>query len=104
MNFDVTATDNVHEIAMHVGQRLVVVLHAPSGMNNWTHPTSSDRSILTPIVDPAAMAARGVTLAAFQAQKQGQVEVSSNASPRCSSGQPCPMLVAVYSLKVMITP
>ena len=89
---------------MHVGQKLVVVLHAPSGMSSWTHPISSDNSILAPIVDPAAMAARGVTLAAFEARKQGQVEVSANASPLCSPGQACPMLVAVYALKVTITP
>lgn len=103
MNYDVTATDNVHEVSMHVGQRLEVVLHAPSGMSNWTHPESSDRSVLEPVVDPAAMAARGVTLAAFAARKPGQVTVTSNSSPMCSPGQACPMLIAVYSLKVTIT-
>ena len=104
MGFDVTATDTDHAITMRVGQKLEVVLHAPNGMNDWTHPVSNDTSVLSPVVDPAATAARGVTLAAFEATKQGQADVSANASPRCSPGQPCPMFLAVYSLKVTITP
>jgi hypothetical protein len=104
MGFDVTATQNDHAVTMRVGQRLEVVLHAPDGMNDWTHPISNDTSVLSPIVDPAATAARGVTLAAFEAKKQGEVQVSANASPRCSPGQACPMFLAVYSLKVTITP
>ncbi len=104
MHFEATATNDVHELSMHVGQRLEVVLRASSGLNSWTHPESSDRSVLSPIVDPAATAARGVTLAAFEAMKPGQVMVRSNSSPACSPGQACPMLIAVYSLKVTITP
>jgi len=104
VSYDVTATESVHEVSMHPGQRLEVVLHAPSGVNNWTHPTSSNTSVLTPVVDPAAMAARGVTLAAFEARKPGQVNVTSNASPVCGPGQACPLYIAVYSLKVTITP
>ena len=72
-------------------------------MDNWTHPISNDTSVLSPILDPAATAARGVTLAAFEARKTGMVEVSSNASPQCSPGQACPMYIAVYSLKVTVT-
>ena len=103
MNFDVTATSNDHSVMMHAGQKLEVVLHAPSGMQNWAHPKSSDESVLTPVVDPAGAAAIGVTLAGFEAMKPGQVEVTSYASPKCSPGQACPMYVAVYSLKVTVT-
>ena len=59
---------------------------------------------MSPIVDPAATAARGVTLAAFEAKKAGQAEIISNASPNCSPGQACPTYLAVYSLKVTVTP
>jgi hypothetical protein len=104
MGFDVTVTENDHSVTLHPGQKLEVVLHAPNGMNSWTHPISNDTSVLSPIVDPAATAARGVTLAAFEAMKTGMVEVSSNASPQCSPGQACPMYIAVYSLKVTVTP
>ena len=101
---DVTATDTDHAITMRAGQRLAVVLHAPNGMSNWTHPVSSDRSTLAPVVDPAATAARGVTLAAFQATRPGVVDVTATASPLCTPGMACPMYIAVYSLKVTITP
>ena len=101
--FDVTATEKDHLVTMHVGQKLEVVLRAPAGTNDWSHPESSDTSILTPIVDPAATAARYVTLAGFEARKPGQVEVTSYTSPLCSPGQACPMYVALYSLMVTIT-
>ena len=102
--FDVTATNTDQAVTMHVGQKLEVVLRAGQGMNNWSHPTSSDESVLTPTVDPAATAARGVTLAAFEARKAGDVTVTSNSGPACSPGQACPMYLAVYSLKVTVTP
>ena len=103
VGFDVVATNSDHAVTMHVGQTLEVVLRAGQGMNNWTHPRSSDPSVLQPIVDPAATAATGVSLAAFQALAAGQVDVTSNGSPKCSPGQACPMYVAVYSLQVTVT-
>jgi len=101
--FDVTATDTDHVVTLRVGQTLAVVLHAANGLHDWTHPTSSDQSVLLPIVDSAATAARGVTLAAFAAKAPGQAEVTSTASPLCSPGQACPMYIALYSLRVTVT-
>jgi hypothetical protein len=103
VGFDVVATNSDHAVTMHVGQKLEVVLRAGQGMNDWTHPQSSDQSVLQPIVDPAATAAIGVTLAAFQALAPGEVDVTSNGSPKCSPGQACPMYLAVYSLRVSVT-
>jgi hypothetical protein len=54
MGFDVTVTETTQAASMRVGQKLEVVLHAGSGMNNWTQPRSSDESILAPTVNPAA--------------------------------------------------
>jgi hypothetical protein len=88
---------------MRVGQKLEVVLHAGSGMSNWTQPRSSDESILAPTVNPAATAVRGVTLAAFQAKAPGQVDITAFGSPSCPSGQACPMYVIVYSVQVTVT-
>src|SRR5260370_14976600 len=56
LTFDVTVTETTRAASMRVGQKLEVVLHAGNGMNNWTQPRSSDESILTPIVYPAATA------------------------------------------------
>jgi len=104
MGFDVTATEKDHTAAMRVGQRLEVVLHAAAGMNNWNQPRSGNEAILVPVVDPAATAVRGVTLAAFEAMAPGQVEITSFAGPVCPSGQPCPMYVVAYSLQVTVSP
>jgi len=101
--FDVTVTEADHSVTMRSGQTLEVVLHAGSGLNDWTHPASSDPSILAPTVDPAAAAARGVTLAAFVATRPGQAEISATASPKCEANQPCPAYLALYSLKVTVT-
>ncbi len=73
-------------------------------MSNWAQPHSSDETILAPIVDPAATAVRGVTLAAFQARAPGQVDITAYASPICPSGQACPMYVMVVSVRVTVTP
>ena len=104
LSFDVTVTETTRAASMRVGQKLEVVLHAGNGMNNWTQPRSSDESILTPIVDPAATAVRGVTLAAFQAKGPGQVDITAYGSPICPSGQVCPMYVMLFSVKVTVTP
>ncbi len=104
LSFDVTVTETTRAASMRVGQKLEVVLHAGNGMNNWTQPRSSDESILTPVVDPAATAVRGVTLAAFQAKGPGQVDITAYGSPICPSGQPCPMYVMLFSVRVTVTP
>jgi len=103
VGFDVTATETTQTVSMRVGQKLEVVLHAGAAMSNWAQPHSSDETILAPIVDPAATAVRGVTLAAFQARAPGQVDVTAYASPICPSGQPCPMYVMLFSLHVTVT-
>jgi phage tail protein X len=103
LGFDVTVTEKDHTAAVRVGQKLEVVLHANSGMTSWQQPKSTDESILAPIVDPAATAVRGVTLAAFQAKAPGVVQVNSYAGPVCPSGTACPMYVVVYSVRVTVT-
>jgi hypothetical protein len=104
LNFDVTVTETTRAASIRVGQKLEVVLHANTGMTNWTQPKSSDESILTPVVNPAATAVRGATLAAFEAKAPGQVDITAYASPVCPSGQACPMYVMAFSARVTITP
>ena len=99
----VNVTEQDHTATIHVGEKLRLALHAANGMSNWTHPESNDRSVLAPAVEPAATAAVGVTLAAFVGMKPGTVEVTATASPKCPPNSACPMLVALYSLKVTVT-
>lgn len=102
VQFNVAVSEKDTTVKLRVGQKLEVVLHSYPNMDNWSLPRSSDETILAPIVNPAATAARGVTLAAFQALAPGQVMVTAMASPHCSPGQACPMYVALYSLKVVV--
>jgi hypothetical protein len=103
MHFDVTATEKDHAVSMHVGERLQVVLHG-GGQLNYQQVQSSDTSVLAPTVDPAATAARGVTLAAFVAKSTGTSHVTAVGLPVCPSGQVCPMLAVLYALTVTVTP
>lgn len=103
LNFDVVVMEKDRAATLHVGQTLEVVLHANTGMNNWAQVKSSNEAILTPIVNPAATAVRGVTLAAFKAMASGEAEVTAYASPNCAPNQACPAYVQVFSAKVTVT-
>lgn len=104
VGFDTAVSEKDKTATLQVGQRLEVVLHAYPGMANWTAPKSSSESILVPIVNTKAAAARGVTIAGFQAVAPGEAEITSNSSPNCSPGQACPMYIAAYTVKVTVTP
>src|SRR5260221_1556332 len=84
--FDVTVTENSKSGTWRAGQTLAVVLHARPGMTSWNGVRSSDQSVLAPIVNPGASAARGVTLAAFKAVAPGPAQVDATAGPDCSPG------------------
>jgi hypothetical protein len=100
--FDVTATENTHSVTLRVGQTLAVVLHARAGMTNWNGVRSSDQSVVAPIVNPAAAAARGVTLAAFRAVAPGQASIDATAGPDCSPGQACPAYAMLLTIDVTV--
>ena len=87
---------------MRAGQKLELILRARPGMTVWGSVRSSDASVLTPIVNPAATAVRGVTLAAFQAIAPGHAEITATAGPDCPPTQPCPMFLVLYSLEVTV--
>lgn len=103
MHFDVTATETDHAVSMHVGQRLEVVLHGGNQIS-YQQVKSSDPAMLAPAVDPHAAAARGVTLAAFEAKTKGQVDVTAVGSPVCTPDVACPMYAILYTLTVTIGP
>ena len=103
LGYDLVVTEKDRTATMRVGQKVEVVFHANSGMDNWMQVRSTNTSVLVPIVNPAATAVRGVTLAAFKAIAPGQSEITAYASPQCSPGSACPMYVAVISIKVTVT-
>jgi hypothetical protein len=100
--FDVTVTENTHAVTIRVGQTLAVVLHARPGMASWSAVRSSDESVLAPIVNPAASAARGVTLAAFKAIAPGTARIDATAAPDCSPGQACPAYLMLLTIEVTV--
>jgi len=104
LGYDVLVTEKDKTATMRAGQKVEVVLHAATGMDSWTQVRSTNESVLVPIVNPAATAVRGVTLAAFKAVASGQAEITAYASPRCPPGSACPMYVAIVSIKVTVTP
>jgi len=101
--FDAVVTERDNAITIHAGQKLEVVLHARPGMTDWANVRSSDTSVLMPIVNPAATAARGVTLAAFQAEAKGSAVITASAGAACSPGQACPQFAILYSVTVTVT-
>lgn len=100
--FDVTVTESTRTATMRVGQRLEVVLHARPGMTAWSGVRSTDESVLASIVNPAATAARGVTLAAFRATAPGQAQIEATSGPDCSPGQACPAYLMVLTIDVIV--
>jgi hypothetical protein len=102
LGFDAVVTERNTAITIKTGQKLEVVFHARSGMTNWSNVRSSDLSVLTPIVNPAATAVRGVTLAAFQALAPGQAMITATAGADCSPGQACPMYAMLLSVTVTV--
>ncbi len=104
LGFDAVVTENDKAITIQSGQKLEVVLHARQGMTDWSNVRSSDTSVLSPIVNPAATSVRGVTLAAFSAVAPGQAEITATAGAACSPGQACPMYAMLYSVTVTVLP
>lgn len=102
LGFDAMVTEKDKAITIRTGQKLEVVLHASPGMTNWSNVRSSDTSVLSPIVNPAATAVRGVTLAAFQGEARGQAVITASAGAACSPGQACPMYAILYSVTVTV--
>jgi phage tail protein X len=103
LGYDVAVTEKDSTARMAVGQKLEAVLHARPGMAAWSNVRSSDQSVLVPMVNPAATAVRGVTLAAFQALAPGKAQITATAGADCSAGQACPQYMMVLTIDVTVT-
>jgi hypothetical protein len=100
--FDLAVNEKSTTATLKVGQKLEVVLHARQGMAPWSGVRSSDPSVLTAIVNPAATAARGITLAAFKALSPGEAQITATAGADCSPGQACPMYAMLLRIDVKV--
>lgn len=103
IGFDIVATEKERAVTMHAGQTLEVVLHAVPNMNPWTHPVTSNGTVLKPIVDTGATSPIGVSLAAFQAVAPGHAQITASAGAHCPPGAMCPQYLAAYTLDVTVT-
>jgi hypothetical protein len=101
-SFDLAVSEKSSAASMKVGQKVEAVLHARRGMAPWSGVRSSDTSVLSPIVNPAATAVRGVTLAAFQALAPGTAQITATAGADCSPGKACPQYLMVLTITVTV--
>jgi hypothetical protein len=102
LTFDLAVSEKTRNATLHVGQTLEAVLHASPGMTTWSGVRSSDPSVLNPIVNPGATAARGITLAAFQAIASGRAQITATAGAACSPGQACPQYALLLTIDVTV--
>jgi hypothetical protein len=98
-----TDTDLGRTVLVHKGDRLSVALHQVTGFSPWSHPASSDGTVLQPVVDTRAAAVRGVTLGSFQAMAPGTVQVTSSAAANCPQGAACPAVARAWTVTVQVS-
>ena len=98
----VTEADENKTLQFHVGDTFEVVLHAQSGFTPWQNLQPVDRTVLQPMVDTRAAAARGVTLAKFRAAATGRTDLTATASVACSPGAACPALARLWKVTIVV--
>ena len=98
----ITNADNGKTIQYKVGERFALALRAAQGFEDW-QVGKPDPRILQPTVNPAAAAARGVTLLAYEAVGAGQTDITATGRPICQAGQACPAIVQGFKVTVVVT-
>ena len=98
----VTDADENKTLQFHVGDSFEVVLHEQPGFTPWQNLQPEDRSVLQPVVDTRAAAARGVTLAKFRAAAAGRTDLTATSSVACSPGAACPALARLWKVTIVV--
>ncbi|HVA25555.1 MAG TPA: hypothetical protein VMW62_14315 [Chloroflexota bacterium] len=88
-------------VQVHVGQVVDLALKADDTMEPW-QVTNPDAAILAPSVNPAAAAAKGMTLRAFKAVGAGTATISATDRPVCNPGQACSHLIRAFTATVVV--
>ncbi len=102
VGFDVLITDQDRAVAVHVGQRVEVVLRARSGMTKWGPVQVDDPTVLAP-VPTGITVARGYTVAGFEARSAGVANLTAYATAQCPPNAMCPMYAMLFSVRVIVT-
>lgn len=100
--FDVLITENDRAALVRVGQRIELALRAKPGMSDWSGVTVDDGTVLR-AVPTGITAARGVTIAGYEAARTGTVTITATATPLCSPGQACPAIAMLFEVRVTVT-
>lgn len=100
--FDVLITDTDRAVTVKSGQRLEVILDAKPGMSDWSGINVDDYTVLHP-VPTGITAARGVTVAGYEAARPGTATIRATATPLCSPGQACPAFAMIFEVQVTVT-
>ncbi len=97
-----TVADSGRTVTIGVGASLEVALQAQPGFSQWSHPSSTNASVLAPQVDPRAAAVQGMTLASFRAAGRGVADIQSASGAACSPGTACPALARAWQVHVIV--
>ena len=100
--FDVLITDTDRAVSVRSGQRLELILHAKPGMSDWSGVNVDDYTVLR-AVPTGITAARGVTIAGYEAARPGTATIRATATPLCSPGQACPAIAMLFEVSVTVT-
>lgn len=100
--FDVLITDNDLAVTVRSGKTIELVLHARTGMSDWGGVNVDDYTVLRAI-PTGITAARGVTIAGYEAARTGTATIRATATPLCSSGQACPLYAMIFEVRVTVT-
>ncbi len=100
--FNRVITENDHAVTVHTGEKIELVLHAKSGMTDWSGVTVDDPAVLR-AVPTGITAVRGVTVAGFEAAAPGTATIRATAGPLCSPDQACPQFEMLFEVTVSVT-
>lgn len=100
----ITNADNGATVQIKVGDRIALALQAPTGFDPWD-VAPPDAHVLMPVPNPAAAAARGVTLRAFLAAGPGQTTIMAMDRIHCDTTQgACAGAIQDFHVTVVVTP
>ena len=102
LSFDVVISDNDRAVTVKSGQRIELILHAKPGMTDWSGVNVDDYTVLRAI-PTGITAARGVTIAGYEAARKGTATIRATATPLCSPGQACPAIAMIYEVTVTVS-